>query len=47
MFHQPFYYPKLMDVHVWILGAPLQLMGCFKVYHLLVGFFLKILMLGN
>jgi hypothetical protein len=21
-----------MDVHVWILGAPIQLMGCFEVY---------------
>ncbi len=32
MFHQPFYYPKFMDVHVWILGAPIQLTGCFEIY---------------
>ncbi len=27
-----FYWPKLMDKHVQILGAPGQLMGCFEVY---------------
>jgi len=21
-----------MDGHVWILGAPIQLMGCFEIY---------------
>ncbi len=26
------YWPKLMDTHVQILGAPIQLMGCFEVY---------------
>jgi hypothetical protein len=42
MFHQPFYYPKPMDAHVWILGAPIQLMGCFEVYPIfLLGLFSK------
>jgi hypothetical protein len=28
----PCFCPKLMDVHVQILGAPIQLMGCFEIY---------------
>jgi hypothetical protein len=37
-----FYCPKLMDMHVEILGALIQLMGCFEVHpSYLLGFFSK------
>jgi hypothetical protein len=38
-----FYYcSKANGIHVFILGAPIQLMGCSESTHPLVGFLLKI-----